>query len=383
MPGLLDRLLASLNPPRTATAPAAEEGSGGRESDEQQRVPLVALKPLTDALAHGVLLVDAAGRIRAANPAAGRLLAAGPDDLAGQTLLEATHLPALADLAARPGGGGGEAEVRTVSGASGPPLTLRARVVPAGENAADGFWLVLEDQTELTHLRTVRTEFVANVSHELRTPLASIRATAETLQDGALNDPNLAARFLDTILREADRLVRLSEDLLDLSRAERGGLRVPARFDLSALARDVAARLAAPADRRGVFVVVQAADPVFIHADASEIEQVLFNLLDNALKYTPAGGHVTLAVAEQDRQAVVTVEDTGIGILSQDLPRIFERFWRADRARQFRAAENGGTGLGLSIVKHIVEAHRGTVRAESELNHGSRFTVTLPKPSPN
>ncbi len=379
MPGLLDRLLASLNPPRSTAAAAAFLDQPAAPA------PTVALKPLTDALAHGVLLVDAAGRIRAANPAAGRLLAADPADLTGQTLLEATHLQSIADLVAQPGGG--EAEVRTVSGASGPPLTLRARVVPAGENAADGFWLILEDQTELTHLRTVRTEFVANVSHELRTPLASIRATAETLADGALNDPALAARFLDTILREADRLVHLSNDLLDLSRAERGELRSRARFDLAALARDVAARLAAPAERRGVALAVAAADPVFVFADAGEIEQVLFNLLDNALKYTPAGGRATLSICEHANDARIVVEDTGIGILSQDLPRLFERFWRADRARTFRgAAENGGTsgtGLGLAIVKHIVEAHRGSVRAESELNHGARFTVILPQPPPN
>lgn len=339
---------------------------------------------LAQALFEGVLWVDARGRIREANPAACHILnvpfPAPPGELLGQTLLEATHLRPIADLHAHALATGQVQEVatRTVGPAE---RFLRVRAVPLGDGT--GSLLVLQDETELLRLRTVRTEFVANVSHELRTPLASIRATAETLLEGAAGDPQMAPVFLETIIREADRLVRLSEDLLDLSRAESTE---PTRthFDLEALLADVAARLAAPAEKRGVAVQRVSSRPVLIHADRDEIAQVLFNLLDNAIKYTPGGGQVSLSLEANAQTTIVTVADTGIGILSQDLPRIFERFWRADRARRFRsdpkATGTSGTGLGLSIVKHIVEAHGGTVHAESELNRGSRFVVTLPLP---
>ena len=180
--------------------------------------------------------------------------------------------------------------------------------------------------------------------------------------------------------------MRLSEDLLELSRAE--SEKRPRRpFDLRVLVADVAARLHLQAERRQVaFHVPSLSDgvPLPMLADRSEIDQVVFNLIDNAIKYTPAGGTVTVSLrtVPGENMAEMTVADTGIGMLSQDLPRIFERFWRADRARRFQKGtdgeQTGGTGLGLSIVKHIVDSHKGVVRAESELGQGSRFIVTLP-----
>lgn len=349
---------------------------------------------LAGVVSDGVIQVDASGRVTAVNSAACALFdipvyPPPPGEMVGQTLLEATHLRALSDLCteARQTGVLCEAEVRMVGRAE---RILRARAVPFGSQNP-GVLLVMTDQTELMRLRTVRTEFVANVSHELRTPLASIRATAETLLDGAADDPEVSRRFLKTIIREADRLVRLSEDLLDLSRAESKD-REHTIFDLRTLLLDVAARLQSHAEGRSVTLLLPPAEdePIMIHADRGEIDQVLFNLLDNAIKYTPGGGRV-IAHLQKDRatrQVAVVVEDSGIGILSQDLPRIFERFWRADRARRFQstpaggAGQTGGTGLGLSIVKHIVEAHGGVVQAESELGRGSRFTVLLPLPEP-
>jgi Signal transduction histidine kinase len=354
-----------------------------------------------DAVFDAVLRIDAAGRISGANEAACRLFGVQdypppPGELIGQTVLEATHVRALAELCSQVATAARrdvprEIEARLV----GPQeRVVRARATPAPLEQGGGVLLVLEDQTELIRLRTVRTEFVANVSHELRTPLASIRAMAETLQNGAMADPAAGPRFLETIIREADRLVRLSEDLLELSRAE-SGRREKTRFDLGELLVDVAARLAAQAERRKVALDVRQPDqggtplPIEIEADRYEIDQVLFNLLDNALKYTPEGGTVTAScspkVSDSGAPLVrVTVEDTGIGILSQDLPRIFERFWRADRARRFQGGDGqvGGTGLGLAIVKHIVEAHGGSVHVESELGHGSHFAVTLPAVPP-
>ena len=345
---------------------------------------------LAGTVSEGILLVGDDGRIGGVNQAACTLfgIAYPPPSgqIVGQTLLEATHLRPLTQIC--------QAARETDTPAFLPDVALVGRQAGTRVRASaypvpSGVLLLLTDQTELLRLQTVRTEFVANVSHELRTPLASIRATAETLLDGAMNDePETARRFLKTIIRESDRLVRLSEDLLELSRAE-SETRPRRAFDLRVLVADVIARLHSQAERRQVlFHAPPAGAPINMTADRSEIDQVVFNLIDNAIKYTPAHGSVSvsLTVSAEQNTAQFTVADTGIGILSQDLPRVFERFWRADRARKFARSEDGqqtgGTGLGLSIVKHIVEAHKGVVRAESELGQGSRFIVTLPLAPP-
>ncbi|MBV9850743.1 MAG: GHKL domain-containing protein, partial [Armatimonadetes bacterium] len=250
--------------------------------------------------------------------------------------------------------------------------SLHARITPVSDRE---FLLVLRDLTELRRLERVRRDFVANVSHELRTPLTSIKAMAETLLDGARLDESVAGRFLETIIRESDRLVRLSSDLLDLSRVEARGPNKE-EIDLAALVTEVAARFAAPAQKAGVSLTNRAAGPLRVMADRDEMAQVLVNLLDNAITYTPRGGSVTVTASETPEAVTVAVADTGIGILSHDIRRLFERFYRADKAR---SRASGGTGLGLSIVKHIVENHGGTVGVESEYNKGSTFTFTLPK----
>ncbi|MBC8143210.1 MAG: PAS domain-containing protein [Armatimonadetes bacterium] len=359
-------------------------------SDEPPRLVTIAADPVFEA----VIGIESDGRIASVNPAACELFGVTtypppPGTLLGLTLWEATHVRALSDLleAALTAQESRDTEVRLVGARE---RQVRARVTPVRASLGGGAILALVDQTEILRLRTVRTDFVANVSHELRTPLASIRAMAETLLDGALNDAEAAPRFLQTIIREADRLVSLSTDLLELSKAESQEPDA-IRFDLSQLLSDVGARVAANAERRGIHLTVQPTRltiPVPVEADRSQLDQVLFNLVDNAIKYTPRGGSVLADVQVRTGdagkpEAVVTVADTGIGIMSQDLPRIWERFWRADRARRFQSGEgntaaNGGTGLGLSIVKHIVEAHLGTVSVESELGQGTRFTVTLP-----
>lgn len=356
--------------------------------DEKQLFPL-----MLDALSEGVVRISETGRVLAVNraacslfdiseypPPAGRMI--------GLTVLEATHLRAFSELCTevQQTGETKEADIRLVGRSE---RTLRIRALPIPTNSGTGCLALLDDRTELLKLQTVRTDFVANVSHELRTPLASIRATAETLLDGAIHDEEYSTRFLETIIRESDRLVRLSEDLLELARAE-SSEREAGRFDIVVLVQEVCARLLSYAERREVSVQVPAPRyPLWLSASRHEIDQVLFNLLDNAIKYTPGGGTVTVTLEERstERLVAVTVRDTGIGMLSQDLPRIFERFWRADRARRFQSGEGGsgtgGTGLGLSIVKHIVEAHGGTVTAESELGQGSAFTVVLPLAAEN
>lgn len=327
----------------------------------------------------GLLRVNENNKIIYANETAVSFLTADGNAkrVLGRSLLEATHQRALVELVetARTSRTSVEAEVRLVNGKE---RTVRARALSL---SAGGALLLLTDHTELTRLRTVRTEFVINVSHELRTPLASIRAMAETLLDGALTDTEVSEKFLGNIIREVDRLVRLSEDLTYLTRAE---TTMPTResFDLQELLLDMVERLATYAHRRKVRVdVPELGAAIWVDADRGELEQVFFNLLDNAIKYTPSGGRVSLAVDVVGKSVAVSLSDTGIGILKEDLPRVFERFWRADRARKFpgeAGTATGGTGLGLSIVKHIVEAHGGTIVAESELGKGSRFTVTLP-----
>ena len=340
----------------------------GAVSDSEDGLPDSALwQALLQTTEDAVLLADADGRILLSNPVAASLFGASN----GDTLLARTLSSELEELyrAAIRRRGGVEREVTL----NRPSLrTLHVRITPV---AADQYLLVLRDLTELRRLERVRRDFVANVSHELRTPLTSVKAMAETLLDGALEDAEAAPRFLQTIIRESDRLVRLSADLLDLSRVEARGIEKKP-IDLTALVAEVASRLAPQAEKADIAFTNTLRAPLVIPADRDEMAQVLVNLLDNAIAYTPRGGHVTLSASETAEAVTVCVADTGIGILSHDIPRLFERFYRADKAR---SRASGGTGLGLSIVKHIVENHGGAVGVESEYNKGSLFSFTLPK----
>ena len=313
-----------------------------------------------------VLLVDAEGRISQSNSVAAALFGiSGTGTLLAQTL--SSELDDLHKASIRR-----QSRVEREVTLSHPPRALYARIAPI---TPDEYLLVLRDLTELRRLERVRRDFVANVSHELRTPLTSIKAMAETLLDGALGDAEVAPRFLGTIIRESDRLVRLSADLLDLSRVEALGIEKKP-VDLASLVIEVSTRLASQAEKADVGLVNTIHAPLIVHADRDEMAQVLVNLLDNAIAYTPRGGGVTLSASETPETISIAVADTGIGILSHDIPRLFERFYRADKAR---SRASGGTGLGLSIVKHIIENHGGSVAVESEYNKGSVFSFTLPK----
>jgi two-component system phosphate regulon sensor histidine kinase PhoR len=233
------------------------------------------------------------------------------------------------------------------------------------------------EHAELEKLERVRKDFVINVSHELRTPLASIQGYTETLIDGALNDPDHNMRFLGIIRHNAERLARLTEDLLTLSRVEQK--RQKFEFDyhsVNALIHD-ACELVGPMARKSYLQVVEepAAENAVVYCDSEAVSQILSNLLDNAIKYTPAGGTVTVGAKEQGNMMEFFVRDTGAGIPEEELPRLFERFYRVDKAR---SRELGGTGLGLSIVKHLVAAHNGAARVESVIQKGSTFFFTLP-----
>jgi two-component system, OmpR family, phosphate regulon sensor histidine kinase PhoR len=249
---------------------------------------------------------------------------------------------------------------------------LQVMVTPLREG---GCLVLLQDLTKIRRLETVRRDFITNISHELRTPLASLRALVETLQDGALQDPPAAHRFLGLIDVEVDALTQMVEELLELSRIESG--RVPLRMvptTLEEIVEPAVERMHQQAGRADVRLVVDlpaGLPPVL--ADGARAAQVVTNLVHNAIKFTPKKGTVTVSAASGDDQVVVSVADTGIGIAADDLPRIFERFYKADHARS-----GGGTGLGLAIARHIVEAHGGRIWAQSMEGQGSTFYFALP-----
>jgi two-component system phosphate regulon sensor histidine kinase PhoR len=253
--------------------------------------------------------------------------------------------------------------------------SLRAVVTPLPPAEDDQALIVLQDLTELRRVEHARRTFLTNISHDLRTPLASLQAMIETLQDGALDEPEAARDFLARMDDEVQSLNRLIADFLELSRIESGQLELhPAPTDLRALLRGAAARMAAQAEQRGValeLALTQALPPVTI--DGARIEQVLLNLLQNALAFTPRDGAITLSASVHADHIALQVRDNGVGIAAEDLPHIFERFYKADRARS-----GGGTGLGLAIAKHLVERHGGRIWAESVPQHGTTVVFTLP-----
>ena len=257
-------------------------------------------------------------------------------------------------------------------------LRVQAAAIPTKEGNPWAVVAVFHDITQIRNLEKVRKEFVANVSHELRTPLTSIKGFVETLRNGAVSDPEKSLRFLEIIEKHTERLNRLITDLLNLSQIESGKIEMNLKpVNLVDVTSRVISNFKEIADQKGQKIKVNI-PPVLPHvlADEERIETVMENLLDNAVKYTPNNGEITVSAFEKDDGVQVEVADTGIGIPTNSLPRIFERFYRVDKAR---SRELGGTGLGLSIVKHIIETHGGKVRAESEVGKGSRFIFNLQK----
>ncbi|MFW6103257.1 MAG: sensor histidine kinase, partial [Chloroflexota bacterium] len=238
-----------------------------------------------------------------------------------------------------------------------------------------GCVVVLQDVTELRRLEKVRRDFVANVSHELRTPLASLKLLAETIGLGAADDPSILKDYMGRIEVEVDRLAQMVDELGELSLIETGQVSLEKRpVDMAALITRATERLEAQAVRAGIGIEVNVANDLpQPTADERRLEQVLVNLLHNAIKFTPSGGRVSVAAVSDDETLSVRVSDTGIGIPEEDLSRIFERFYKADKSRSSR-----GTGLGLAIARHIIEAHGGTIQAESNEGSGSVFMFRLP-----
>jgi two-component system, OmpR family, phosphate regulon sensor histidine kinase PhoR len=332
---------------------------------------------ILDALDDGVLLLDGAGRLLVANPAA-RSWFGLPDDLRpglpAQRVLGVPQVTVLAEEAA-------EARAPVVGSLTvvfPEPRSLTMRAFPLADRGPTGRIVVtLTDITQRRRLEVLRRDFVANASHELKTPVAAVRALAETLLTALPDDPEAGRRFAERIAREAERLDVLTRDLLDLSRVERGTLDVEP-VDLVGLAKEVLGGYEDLATERRVRLRSEL-QQVSMRGDRAQLGLLLSNLLDNALRHTPAKGTVCVRLDAAESRAVLQVADTGEGIPAGELPRVFERFYRVDKAR---ARQTGGTGLGLAIVRHVAEAHGGTVRVDSELGRGSTFTVSLPVAGP-
>ncbi len=327
------------------------------------------LAAVLDQMTDGVLIADPSGIIHFANPAATRMF-----DLAepeGENIAEALRQHQLIE-AWRNCQEGGEMQVQSVEM---PKSRQFLQLIAIPDRYSGGSLLLIQDLTRVRHLETVRRDFVSNLSHELRTPLASLKALTETLQDGALEDPPAARRFLVRIEAEVDALTQMVAELLELSRIESGQVPLDLKpVNPATLLYTALDRMRMQVERAALTLsVVCPPDLPSIRADAPRLEQVLVNLIHNSVKFTPPGGQVILSAQKSEGFIDFSIQDSGVGISAEALPRIFERFYKTDRARS-----GGGTGLGLSISRHIVEAHGGRIWVESEEGKGSTFFFTIP-----
>ena len=327
------------------------------------------LATVLDQMTDGVLIADAQGIVQFANPAAGRLFQTS--NPVSRSITEVIRNHQLVEAWRR------SQQTRELQSESVEVPTrhqyLQLIVIP--DNQTSGSLLLAQDLTRIRRLETVRRDFVSNLSHELRTPLASLKALAETLQDGALDDPPAARRFIGQIQIEVDALTQMVTELLELSRIESGRLVLDLKpVPPCDLLNSACKRMQLQAERAGLSSRVECpTDLPKVKIDAQRLEQVLVNLIHNAVKFTHAGGEVSLEAVAGIGEIRFAVKDTGVGIPLEDVPRIFERFYRVDKSRT-----GSGTGLGLSIAKHIVEAHGGKIWAESIEGQGSTFYFTIP-----
>lgn len=333
---------------------------------------------LLDAMVEGVLLLDEKGAIEHANPAARRQFTLEGNYL-GRPLLEVLRNPAL-NQALQQVNQSGRLEEFTLTTPGENPRTFQVNAVSLrnADRLRTGALMVFHDLTDRQRLEEMRRDFVANVSHELRTPLSLIKGSAETLLAGAKDDPQATQRFLHIIDKHADRLTFLIEDLLTVSKLESGRVLLNLQpTELRRVADEALEALQSKAVERGTNIVNDIPASLQVHVDADRLQQVYSNLVDNAIKYGRPGGKVVVGARSLHEDIVEAwVADDGQGIPPEARDRIFERFFRADKAR---SRELGGTGLGLSIVKHLVQAHGGEVRVESEIGRGTTFYFTLPR----
>lgn len=328
---------------------------------------------------NGVVMIDAKGQILLMNRRAEEVLGFSAKELVGRHFAEAKQQYELAQIIQE------ALDTRKhlreeITFYFPEERLLELNLVPisqSGPGEFGGVLLVLQDVSAIRRLERMRSEFVANVSHELKTPIAAVKGFAETLLGGAVKDEETTRSFLQIIFDESERLNRLIGDILELSKIE--SRRVPLYFspvELEGFMAKTFTLLESEAQRRGIQLIRQTESGLYVEADEDRLRQIVVNLLSNGINYTPEGGRVTVAIHASDQDHIrITISDTGIGIPKKDLPRIFERFYRVDKAR---SRSSGGTGLGLSIVKHLVELHKGTLSVNSTVGVGTTFTIELP-----
>lgn len=334
------------------------------------------LDAILASMSDGVLAVNMQRRVILANRSVADMFNIDEQSIIGKNQFEATRNTDLSKLLDDTIDSG-ESIVKEIKARPGSERTIAVTSSPLKnqDGSALGAVAVLRDVTKLRHLELMRQEFVANVSHELRTPLTSIKGFVETLLAGNLDDRALTERFLSIIDGETDRMIALINDLLDLSRIESG--KQPLNLepvDLKQIFDDTIMILQNKADAKQMTVQNLIYDSVVVQGDAKLLKQVAINLVDNAIKYTPEGGTVTVEAVKSPDDVEIIVSDNGLGIPAQHLDRIFERFYRVDKGR---ARNMGGTGLGLAIVKHIVDKHKGSICAESRVGKGTKMRLTL------
>ncbi len=350
---------------------------------ERQRERLAALADdnrrfatVLEHMADGVIITDDLGRVRFINPAAARMLRATEAEAAGRSFAAVARHHALIELWQR-GQTEGSEQVEAVE--ISPNLFLQAILTPYRRDETTGYVILFQDLTQVHRLQVIRRDFISNLSHELRTPLASLRAVVETLQGGASDDPPAAERFLGQAESEVNTLTQLVEEMTELSQIESGQVRLRlAPTPVAELVDGPLERFRSQAEAAGLTLAVELPDglPPAL-ADANRVRQVVANLIHNAIKFTPPGGRILVTAAEDEAGAeiVIEVRDTGVGIPRLDLPRVFERFYKSDKAR---TRGRSGTGLGLAIARHIVEAHGGRLWVKSKEGKGSSFFFSLP-----
>ncbi len=338
-----------------------------------------AMNMVTNTMQNGILAVDSDLHIVLINPAAKQMLGI-VGSAEGMSISEASHdvrlNPVFTDAMAQEGVYTRDVVARTAVGRARRPLRLYVTALRDDGNTVGALALV-EDVTELKRLEQVRTDFAANVSHELKTPLTSIKGFVETLQAGAINKPEMAQKFLNIIMLEADRLTRLINDILSISKLESGNDKVEMQaLQLNTMANEICDLLRMHAEQKHITVnCAENAPQTLIWGNPDRVKQMLINLIDNAIKYTLDGGSVTVAVYKDDTTAYFSCSDTGIGIAEENIPRLFERFYRVDKGR---SRSMGGTGLGLAIVKHIVLSMNGHIEVHSKLGEGTEFLISIP-----
>jgi two-component system phosphate regulon sensor histidine kinase PhoR len=335
---------------------------------EQSKLTAI-LQQMTD----GLVMVNHLGIVQLINPAAEDMFMVSEGEAVGQSLAISLRQHQIVELWQRTKATG---EVQsTTFEVSSRRLYLQGIAVPMHQEQVGNILLLFQNLTRQRYLETVRRDFISNISHELRTPLAALKALTETLQENALDDPPAARLFIQRMETEVDSLSQIVSELLELSRIESG--RVPLNLKPTAPAEilgPAVERLRLTAERAGLEITVDCPkDLPLMFADPSRLEQVIVNLLHNAIKFTPNGGQIDVSARLISGAIAFSVRDTGIGIAEDDLPRIFERFFKADRARS-----SGGTGLGLAISHHIVEAHGGKIWVESIEGKGSTFSFSIP-----